>query len=164
VIDLTARPAPTRFGEHIARCGVHVMEAVNIPLFRISHGRCGGEVFGSPVILLTTTGRTTGRRFTKPLLALPDGTNWIVVGSRGGTAGHPQWYRNLVAYRDDPERLLPPVLEAKGRDPVAVDVEVLTGTARDQWWERLVAVYPRFAAYQSRTTRKIPVIRLSPHH
>ena len=149
MVDLTARPAPTRFGEHVARCGVHVMESVNIPLFRISHGRCGGMVFGAPVVLLTTTGRTTGRRFTKPLLALPDGPAWIVVGSRGGTEGHPQWYLNLLAYRDAPARLAPPVLEAKGEQPVAVDVEVLDAAGRATWWPRLAAVYPRFDAYQA---------------
>lgn len=164
MVDLTDRPAPTPFGEHVARYGVRVMEAVNIPMFRLSHGRCGGEVFGSPVVLLTTTGRSSGRRFTKPLLALPDGDAWIVVGSRGGTSGHPQWFLNLLAYRDRPGALGPPVLEARDREAVAVDVTVLDGSERAQWWDRLVAVYPRFDSYQQRTDREIPVVRLTPHH
>ncbi len=164
MVDLTDRPAPTRFGEHVARYGVRVMEAVNIPMFRLSHGRCGGEVFGSPVVLLTTTGRRTGRRFTKPLLALADGDAWIVVGSRGGTSGHPQWFLNLLAYRDRPDGFVAPVVEARDRDPVAVDVTVLDPGARAIWWDRLVAVYPRFDAYQQRTEREIPVIRLTPRH
>lgn len=164
VVDLTERPTPTQFGEHVARYGVRVMEAVNIPMFRMSHGRCGGEVFGSPVILLTTTGRTSGRRFTKPLLALPDDDAWIVVGSRGGTTGHPQWYLNLLAYRDRPATLGAPTLEARGAEPVPVAVEALAGDERTAWWDRLVAVYPRFDAYQQRTAREIPVIRLTPQH
>jgi deazaflavin-dependent oxidoreductase (nitroreductase family) len=123
----------------------------------------GGEIFGQPVILLTTTGRTSGIRRTKPLLAMRDGAAWIVVGSRGGTREHPQWYRNLVAYRDDPDRLVPPTVEAADNVTTSVESEDLTGADLAEWWTRLVAVYPKFQAYQDRTRgRTIPVIRLTP--
>lgn len=165
MVDLGSRPAPTPFSEHTGLLGVRVMESINISLFRLSKGHVGGEIFGEPVILLTTTGRTSGIRRTKPLLAMRDGVSWIVVGSRGGTREHPQWYRNLVAYRDEPERLVPPTVEAANSFITAVETADLTGDDLDTWWGKLVAVYPKFQAYQDRTAdRTIPVIRLTPKH
>lgn len=165
MVDLGSRPAPTPFSEHTGLLGVRVMESINISLFRLSKGHVGGEIFGEPVILLTTTGRTSGIRRTKPLLALCDGAAWIVVGSRGGTREHPHWYLNLLAYRDEPDRLAAPTVEAADNVTTAVGLEVLSGEDHQQWWKKLVAVYPKFQAYQDRTAnRTIPVIRLTPKH
>ena len=55
------------------------------------------------MLLLTASGRVSGRRRTKPLLSLEDDDGWIVVGSRGGMAAHPEWYLNLLAYEADPD-------------------------------------------------------------
>lgn len=165
MVDLGSRPAPTPFSEHTGLLGVRVMESINISLFRLSKGHVGGQIFGEPVILLTTTGRTSGINRTKPLLALRDRAAWIVVGSRGGTREHPQWYRNLVAYRDQPDRFAPPTVEAADNLTTVIEPEVLTGDDYDDWWHKLVEVYPKFQAYQDRTPdRVIPVIRLTPKH
>lgn len=165
VVDLASRPPPTPFSERTGLLGVRVMESINVSLFRLSDGAVGGTIFGEPVILLTTTGRRSGRRFTKPLLALEGKQSWFVVGSRGGTSGHPDWYLNLRAYAANKSGLRAPVVEAAGGEPVAVDPKVLTGKDRERWWARFVAVYPKFAAYQRRSPdRLIPVIRLTPRH
>ena len=50
-----------------------------------------------PNLLLTTTGRRTGKPHTAPLIYSQDGDRYLVVGSRGGAPEHPQWYRNLLA-------------------------------------------------------------------
>ena len=165
MVDLGSRPPPTPFSEHTGLLGVRVMECINISLFRLSHGHVGGEIFGEKVILLTVSGRKTGIRRTKPLLALRDGESWIVVGSRGGTSGHPEWYLNLIAFRDEPLRLAAPVVEAADDERTPVSVEVLTGDDRTRWWAELVAVYPKFQAYQDRSPgREIPVVKLTPTH
>lgn len=166
MIDLASRPAPTAFSERVSTLNMRGMEAINIFLFRLSDGHSGGSIYGEPVILLTTSGRTTGVRRTKPLLALvdPDQGGWIVVASRGGSNADPDWYRNLMAYAQDPERLVMPKVEAADGIEEWVRPEVLDGADRDIWWARLVAVYPKFAAYQQRTTRTIPVLRLTPRH
>jgi deazaflavin-dependent oxidoreductase (nitroreductase family) len=162
VVDLDARPAPTPFSERTGLLGVRVMEATNICLFRLSKGRVGGTIFGAPVVLLTTSGRTTGIRRTKPLLALQDGDAWIVAGSRGGTSKNPDWYENLVAFHQRAD-LAAPVVECAGDHRVAVRSTVLRGRERDEWWSRLVAVYPKFDAYQQRAPhREIPIVRLTP--
>ena len=173
MIDLDARPEPTPFSERTGLLTVRYMEAINITLFRLSKGKVGGTIFGAPVILLTASGHKTGVRRTKPLLALPDGRSWIVVGSRGGTSKHPDWYENLRAFERQrkaktvPKRapfLRAPIVEYAGDRRVEVGSEVLKGKERAKWWARLVDVYPRFDAYQRRTSRQIPVVRLTPTH
>ncbi len=171
VADLDARPLTTPFGERTGLLVVRLMEINNISLFRLSKGRVGGTIFGAPVILLTTSGRTTGTRHTKPLLALEDAGRWVVAGSRGGTTRNPDWYENLVAFEaegqqgaggDGPE-LAPPEVEAAGGRRLTVRSEVLEDAEREQWWSRLVEVYPKFDTYQRRAPhRTIPVVGLSP--
>ena len=36
----------------------------------------------------------------------------------------------------------------------------LQGEERDQWYARQAELYPQFAEYQRKTTRKIPVVAL----
>lgn len=163
MVDLASRPPPTQFSERTGLLGVRVMESINVALFRLSDGHVGGRIFGEPVILLTTTGRKSGKRYTKPLLSLRGKRSWFVVGSRGGTSGHPDWYLNLCAYIADPGPLLAPVVEAADGKRVAVVPSNLIGADRLKWWDRFVAVYPKFEAYQRRAPhRLIPVIRLTP--
>lgn len=175
MVDLSSRPPSTPFSERCGLLGVRSMEAINIFLFSLSHGRVGGSIWGSPVVLLTASGRRTGKRFTKPLLALEDGPSWILVGSRGGTTSHPDWYRNLLAYERqeregtvdtaDGQPLAPPVVQWAGGQSAPVRTEVLDGAERDRWWAELVRVYPKFGAYQDRAEhREIPVLRITPTH
>jgi hypothetical protein len=173
VVDIDGRPAPTPFSERTGLLMVRFMEATNISLFRLSKGRVSGTIFGAPVILLTTSGRRTGVRHTKPLLALIDNASWIVVGSRGGTTYNPDWYENLLAYEQSQRPggappgntpvLIAPEVEFAGDHRVTVRTEELEGEERASWWARLVQVYPRFEAYQERAPhREIPVLRLTP--
>lgn len=167
VEDLRRRPSQTPFAERIALLSVRYMEAVSTMWFRMSGGKVGGSIYGAPLVLLTASGRVTGKRRAKPLLALPDGDSWIVVGSRGGTDGHPEWFLNLMAFEADPtaSHLAPPELETADGSKVPVRATVLEGDERDRWWGELVAVYPRFDFYQDRAaSRAIPVVRLSPGH
>ncbi|MDP1819048.1 MAG: nitroreductase/quinone reductase family protein [Acidimicrobiales bacterium] len=175
MVDLDARPPATPFSERTGLLGVRVMEAINVSLFEVSKGRVGGTIWGSPVVLLRVSGRRSGIRRTKPLLALPDGDAWILVGSRGGTTEHPDWYRNLLAYEAqetqgvistyDGQPLAAPVVTWAGDHHAPVRAEVLHGEERERWWARLVAVYPKFASYQQRASdRLIPVVRVTPVH
>ena len=106
------------------------------------------------MLLLTTTGRSTGADHTVPLLYLTDGEDLIVIASYGGRTEHPQWYRNLVAI---------PTVSAQILDrTVALDAFTMDPQERRTWWPRIVEAYSDYAVYQSRTTRKIPVVRLTP--
>jgi deazaflavin-dependent oxidoreductase (nitroreductase family) len=106
------------------------------------------------VLLLTTTGRKSGRPRTIPLLYLPDGKNLVVVASNGGTAGDPTWRLNL---EDEPEAKV----EVDGRK-LRVRAEEAEGEERRRLWERVVRMYGAYQQYQERTDRRIPVVLLRP--
>ena len=57
----------------------------------------GGRPEGSDLVLLTTTGRRSGRQHTTPLMYLAEGDRVYVIASKGGSPSHPDWYHNLVA-------------------------------------------------------------------
>ncbi len=65
--------------------------------FRENEGRVGGYFDGATMLLLHTTGRRTGKEYVNPLVYLPDGGRWVVVGSKGGAPADPDWVRNLEA-------------------------------------------------------------------
>lgn len=134
---------------------IRAMGALNTWVYRLSGGRIMGRMpSGAPICLLTTTGRKSGQRRTVPLLYLADGDDFIVVGSQGGAPQHPGWVLNLEANPHGEIEL--------GRKCVPVTASRLSGDERDRFWPRLVAMYPPYEEYQRRTTRSIPVVRLSP--
>lgn len=104
--------------------------------------------------LLTTRGRQTGRPHTVPLLYLRDRDDVIVIASWGGRPHHPHWYTNL---RADPQAT---IQVSERRWPVIA--ETMGTEERTQWWPRIVDAYHGYAAYQARTNRPIPVVRLKP--
>lgn len=120
--------------------------------YRLSGGRVAGRVAGMPVLLLTTRGRTTGRRRTVPLTWFADGEAIVLVASYGGDDRHPGWYRNLCA--DARVEVL------RGRSRRSLTARTATPEERDRIWPRIVATYPGYARYQSRTSRHIPLVVL----
>ena len=65
--------------------------------FQTSKGRIGRRLVDNDMLLLTTTGRRSGRSHTVPLLYLSDGIDVMVVASWGGRDYPPDWYLNLLA-------------------------------------------------------------------
>jgi deazaflavin-dependent oxidoreductase (nitroreductase family) len=129
--------------------------ALNTWVYRMSGGKIMGRMpTGAPICLLTTMGRKSGQRRTVPLLYLADGDDFIVVGSQGGAPRHPAWFLNLETNPHGEVEL--------GRRRVPVTARRLSEAERDQVWPRLVAIYPPYEDYRRRTTRSIPVVRLSP--
>ena len=148
-------PSYTPLQERLASPLIRAASAANTWVYRLSGGRIGGRFRqGAPVLLLTTTGRKSGRPRTAPLLYLEDGENLVVVASKGGMSQHPVWYLNLEANPD-------------------VEVEIATRRRRlrarrasdeekAKLWPRLVAMYRDYDDYQARTDRNIPVVILGP--
>ncbi len=120
--------------------------------FRANRGKVGGPFAGAPVLLLTTSGAKTGRRYTTPTMYLPDGERLVVFASKGGAPTNPDWYRNLVAH--------PRVTVEVGIETYDAEAVVLTGEERDRLYARQAQLYPGFGEYQANTSRTIPVIAL----
>src|SRR5215207_5932577 len=71
------------------RITIKLIGAIHRWLYRVSGGKWGQTFFGSPILLLSTTGRRTGQSRTWPLTYLPEGERLIVIASNGGTAEPP---------------------------------------------------------------------------
>ena len=112
-----------------------------------------GEV---PSLVLTTVGSKSGLERKTPLAYFPahDG-GWLIVASYAGAAKNPNWYYNLAAH---PDRVS---IEFGGRTEKVI-AEQLHGTARDNAWRQISAASQRFADYQEKTDRELPIIRLTP--
>lgn len=125
---------------------------VHTGVYRLTRGRIGRRLVDNDMLLLTTTGRRTGRSHTVPLLYLKDADDYVVFASWGGRENHPEWYLNLL---DDPAG----VVQVLGRRH-DVRARTVNGDARDRLWARAMAAYDGYRVYQSRTARQIPVVIL----
>ena len=122
-------------------------------LWRLTRGRFVDAAGAAPFLLLITKGRKTERLRTTPVLYLEDGRDFIVVASFGGNDMHPAWYLNLKQY---PEAEV--VIRGEHRRVIAREISI---EEKKIIWPRLVKSYPQFDIYQQRTSREIPLLRLT---
>jgi deazaflavin-dependent oxidoreductase (nitroreductase family) len=131
----------------LVRLGVRL----HVALFRLT----GGRLLGRNTILLTTRGARTGRLHTVALVSLRVGGDHVVVGSWGGSDTDPHWFRNL--------RANPRVILETGPDRIAaVATEITERATYDELWQRLVLLNGVYRTYRERTTRHLPIVRISP--
>jgi deazaflavin-dependent oxidoreductase (nitroreductase family) len=117
--------------------------------------RRGGTFMGMRLLVLNTVGRKSGATRSNPLAWFPgDDGSWLVVASANGSSRNPSWYYNLAG---NPERVSIDVDSVN----VPVVAEQLSGDERDRAWQAITTGSPRFAGYESKTDRRIPVIRLT---
>lgn len=107
-----------------------------------------------PTLLLTTTGRRSGKPIVMPLIYGEAGGNYVVVASKGGAPKHPGWYLNLAAHPDVEVQILARRFQATAR--------TASGAERAELWKQMAAIYPPYNDYQARTDREIPVVVLEP--
>ena len=115
-----------------------------------------GKMLGINGLILTTVGARSGAERTSPVgwWPGPDGS-WLIVAAANGAARNPAWYHNIAAHPDQVQ------IEVDGRR-IRVTAEQLHGAERAEAWRQIAAAAPRFAQYQDKTDRELPVIRLVP--
>jgi len=138
----------------LVRAATKYLGAVHRLLYRASGGRIGGRVWGLRVVLLTTTGRRTGKARTVALCSLPDGADVVVIASYGGLDQHPAWWLNLVA---DPHATI-----QVGPRTLAVVARRAEGADHARLWPAVKKMNPFYAQYELITDRDIPVVILEP--
>ncbi len=126
----------------------------HVRVFRETKGARGSMWRGAPILLLTTTGRSSGESRTTPLIMRPDGEDWVIVASKGGAPDHPDWFKNIEAADGAAEIDL-------GPEQVDVHASVAQGDERARLWSRMTEVWPPYDEYQAKTEREIPVVVLS---
>jgi deazaflavin-dependent oxidoreductase (nitroreductase family) len=122
-------------------------------VYEVSGGRIGAWA-GLPTLLLSVTGRKSGKTYSTPLVYFRDGDSYVVVGSDGAAKRDPQWWKNL--------QVNPIAVVREGRKKLEVKAHLATGPERERLWEAGKAVNPMWAKYQTRTQRELPVVVLAP--
>ena len=148
-IELAGRPFPRRTARVQGLVtGFHVW------LYRATGGRIGHYLGKVPTLLLTTTGRKSGKRYTTPLTYVRDGADLVLIASNGGTAAQPSWWLNLQAHSETSVQV--------GAQTLRVRATQALPDQRARLWAMAVAIYLGYTGYQQRTSREIPVVVLHP--
>lgn len=115
-------------------------------------GEKGHDFQGVPALLLTTIGRRTDQPLQIPLIYGQDGARYLVVASRGGSADHPDWFKNLVAN--------PAVQVQVKADRFNASARTATEAEKPALWDLMASIWPAYNEYQTKTDRPIPVVIL----
>lgn len=127
----------------------------HVKAYRESKGEVGHEWQpGVYTLLLTTTGRRSGEPYTTPLIYRVDGDDYVVVASKGGAPGHPDWYRNLEVNPEVEIQVVDEVMTATAR--------TATSEERERLWPKMVEIWPSYEDYATKTDREIPIVILTP--
>jgi deazaflavin-dependent oxidoreductase (nitroreductase family) len=118
-------------------------------LFVNSGGTKGTTLRGMPIIVVTSVGSKSGKLRKTPLMRVEHNGEYALVASLGGAPKNPVWYYNIKAQ--------PHIEIQDGTVTHDYEAREVTGDEKAIWWERSVAAYPDYAAYQKKTTREIPV-------
>jgi deazaflavin-dependent oxidoreductase (nitroreductase family) len=121
-------------------------------LYRRTNGRFGGWWFRAPVLVLETTGRTTGAVRATPLIYVLWNGSPVVVAANGGSKRTPHWWLNLRAAGQATVYIKGGRRRVRPRE--------LTGEQRQAALERFHQTYPSLRQYQQYTPRQFPVIAL----
>jgi deazaflavin-dependent oxidoreductase (nitroreductase family) len=126
-------------------------------IYQKTNGWIGHRTLGVPSLLLHTVGAKTGKARTTSLSYARDSDDYLIVASKGGDPRAPGWYHNL---RKNPnvEINVGPKRFGVTAKPVLPD---------DPDYGRLWQIVNknngnRYAGYQEKTSRPIPVIVLTP--
>ncbi|MFF0813862.1 nitroreductase family deazaflavin-dependent oxidoreductase [Rhodococcus sp. NPDC003318] len=140
----------------VQKVGVQVLR-VHQWVYEHTGGRIGHRILGVPCLLLDTVGARTRQSRVSSLTYVRDGEDYVVVASKGGAPQSPGWYFNL---------------KAKPQASIRVGTTTIPVTARllgpdDAEYARLFAAADannggRYSGYQKHTTRRIPIVVLTP--
>lgn len=126
----------------------------HIFIYRTSGGTRWKMMLGSPVLLLTTTGRKSGKKRTTPVVYNREGDNYLIAASMNGADNNPSWYHNIKGSGEA-------TIEV-GSQTLQCQAEILEGEARNTAYQRFKDQAENFIKYEQKTDRIIPVIRLIP--
>lgn len=122
--------------------------AMHAKIIKLTGGKLAGSAF-----VLTHKGAKSGQVRETPVRGFRDGDRYMVVASAGGGPKNPGWYHNLMANPDT-------TIYVDGKD-VAVTARD-AGEERDALWQKVIAEDHRFAAYEGKSERTIPIVILEP--
>lgn len=129
-----------------------VFTRAHCAIYRGTRGLIGGRLLGIQMLLLTTTGRKTGRARTLPLAYVEDKGDLVVVASNGGSPNPPAWWLNLQSQ--------PTARVQVAGERFEVGWRTAPNEQRMEYWRKLQAAIPAYRIYRVRTSREIPIVLL----
>jgi deazaflavin-dependent oxidoreductase (nitroreductase family) len=124
--------------------------------FRANAGVVGGRFHGMSLLLLHSVGARSGAPRVNPLGYRAHRDGWVVIGSKGGTPGHPDWYYNLIA---NPDAAIE-VGVGDGTENIEVRARLCEGDERGRLWAAQIETAPVFIEYERTAKRLLPVVML----
>ena len=125
-------------------------------LYKRLGGRLVGTVgLGRKVLLLTTTGRKSGKQRTTPLVYMPHGDDVIIYPSNGGKESPPAWWLNL--------QTTPSATIQVGKETRQIQARPATPAEYAQIWPKAESYNPHWRDYSKKVTRPLPLIILEGH-
>jgi F420H(2)-dependent quinone reductase len=126
-------------------------------VYRKTNGWIGHRALGIPSLLLHTVGAKTGKARTTSLTYARDGEDYLIVASKGGDPRAPGWYHNLRKNPNVEINVGPRRFGVTARPVLPTDAEY------SRLWQIVNKNNSnRYAAYQKKTSRPIPVVVLTP--
>jgi len=128
--------------------------AFNAAIIRLSRGRIGSKLGTQTILILHTTGRTSGQQRSIPIAYFEYKGSYLIVASNWGKDKNADWYLNL---KKDPRASL----EIKGRLIPVLARETL-GDEYDTLWKFATGRHPPYLDYREMTARHIPLMLFEP--
>jgi len=130
---------------------------VHEAIYKTTDGRIGHRLIGIPALLLRTTGRRSGATRTCGLVYARDGDDYLVVASKGGSDEPPAWLHNLKAKPEVEIQI------GRGRQHATCRIAAPSDPDYQRLWKIVNENNgDRYAAYQKKTERPIPVVVITP--
>lgn len=121
--------------------------------YEATQGKTGHDWNGTKVLILRTTGRSSGQLRKAPLIYGRSGDDYLIVASKGGAPEHPGWYKNLDAHPDIEIQVHGDILPVRARTASAQE--------KARLWSIMTKEWPDYDKYQRSTPRDIPLVILS---
>ena len=121
--------------------------------FRANSGMVGGRFKGANLLLLHSIGAKSGETRINPLAYFEDADEILIVASFAGGPNNPPWFYNLLV---NPQARI-----EVGSSNYSVEAEVVAEPRRTELYDMIAAQSSAFAEYRDKTTRTIPIIRLT---
>jgi deazaflavin-dependent oxidoreductase (nitroreductase family) len=130
-----------------------IVTGIHARLIEVTGAFGGGSDDGS-TLALNHVGAKSGTPRKSPVMFVRHDESYLIAASAAGSDHNPGWYYNLKAN--------PNTVINVGRTDIPVTAREADPEERDDLYARISAVQPRFAGYEKKTDRVIPVFVLTP--
>jgi deazaflavin-dependent oxidoreductase (nitroreductase family) len=131
---------------------IKVFTVMHVFIYRLLGGFLVSKMAGQSMLLLSTTGRRSGKTQTISISYFRDDSDYVLVASNWGRDHHPGWYHNLMSQ---------PAAEIQVKaQTMRVCARTATAGEYERLWKVIAKQNPMYVRYQHQTSRKIPLVIL----